>query len=155
MNIFGVGIQEALFIIIIMLILLGPRDMVVTARKVGLFIRKVVRSPFWSQIMETSREIRDIPTKIVREAGIEEDLAEFQRSTRGTPAYLRELNRDLQAVTGGSKTVAAPAEKLEVVAGAEMLSGGNGDQPEQENRIDPRPAQPPDGEGNPGDQTTE
>jgi hypothetical protein len=61
-----------------------------SAREAGKFIRKIVRSPLWKDVMDTSREIRDIPQKIIKEAGIEEDLKELDRSTKGT---ISEINR--------------------------------------------------------------
>ena len=40
--------------------------------------------------MDTSREIREFPQKLAREAGIEKDLEDLRRSTRGT---LNRINR--------------------------------------------------------------
>jgi hypothetical protein len=40
--------------------------------------------------VETSNEIREMPGKIVREAGIEKDLEDFRKSTHST---LNELER--------------------------------------------------------------
>jgi len=81
MNILGIGPLELVFVIIIMILVLGPDQMVTTARKTGAFFRKAVKSPLWHTIMDTSRELRDLPTRIVREAGIEEDLKEIKSST--------------------------------------------------------------------------
>lgn len=81
MNILGIGPLELVFIIVIMVLVLGPEQMVSTARKTGAFFRKVVKSPLWHTIMDTSRELRDLPTRIVREAGIEEELKEIKSST--------------------------------------------------------------------------
>ncbi len=90
MQFLGIGPLEFLLIIIIAVIVLGPQGMVKAAREAGKFIRKVVRSPIWHDVMDTSREIRDIPRKIVKEAGIEEDLEELRRTTRGA---VSEINR--------------------------------------------------------------
>lgn len=81
MNIFGIGPLELVFIVILMILVLGPQQMVTTARKMGTFIRKVVKSPMWGTIMDTSREIREIPTRLIREAGVEEDLKEIRSAT--------------------------------------------------------------------------
>lgn len=82
MNILGIGPLELIFIIIIMILVLGPQQMVVTAKKAGALIRKIVKSPMWGTIMDTSREIRDIPTRLVREAGLEEEIQEIRSSTQ-------------------------------------------------------------------------
>jgi sec-independent protein translocase protein TatB len=86
MEFLGIGPLEFLLIVVIAVIVLGPQGMVKAAREIGLLIRKVVKSPLWRDVMDTSREIRDIPQKIVREAGIEDDLKELHRTTQGTIA---------------------------------------------------------------------
>ena len=83
MQFLGIGPLEFVLIAVIAVIVLGPKGMVKAAREAGKLIRKIVRSPIWRDVMDTSREIRDIPQKIVREAGIEEDLDELRRSTQG------------------------------------------------------------------------
>jgi hypothetical protein len=65
--------------------------MVVTARKAGALIRKVVKSPMWGTIMDTSREIREIPTKLVREAGLDEEIKEI-RSTAQSVKDLKNIS---------------------------------------------------------------
>jgi Sec-independent protein translocase protein TatA len=81
MELFGVGPLEFLLIVLIMLLLLGPKEMVLTARKIGKFIRQLVKSPIWGEVMETSREIRELPTKLVSDTGLEEDFAQIKRDT--------------------------------------------------------------------------
>jgi sec-independent protein translocase protein TatB len=90
MNLFGIGPLEFLLIFIIAIIVLGPKGMVEGARKAGKFIRKIIRSPIWRDVVDTSKEIRDFPRKIAREAGIEKDIEDLRRSTQGT---LREIER--------------------------------------------------------------
>jgi len=84
MEFLGIGPLEFLLIVVIAVIVLGPKGMVKAAREIGLLIRKVVKSPLWRDVMDTSREIRDLPQKIVREAGIEEELDELRRTTQDT-----------------------------------------------------------------------
>ena len=82
MQFLGIGPLEFLLIIVIAIIVLGPKGMVKAARETGKMIRKLIRSPLWRDVMDTSREIRDLPNKIAREAGIEEDLEDLRRSTQ-------------------------------------------------------------------------
>lgn len=89
MQFLGIGPLELLLIAVIAIIVLGPKGMVNGAREAGKAIRKIIRSPIWSEIVDTSREIRDFPRKIAREAGIEQDIEELRRSTQGT---LNEIN---------------------------------------------------------------
>jgi len=80
MQIFGIGLLEFVFILVIMVLVLGPKGMVQAARETGKFIRKIVRSPLWRDVVGTSREIRNLPQKIVREAGIEKEVQELRES---------------------------------------------------------------------------
>jgi sec-independent protein translocase protein TatB len=82
MQIFNIGPVELILILLIMFILLGPEGMLRTARQIGSWIRDLIRSPIWRDIMGYSREIRELPTKIVRDTGLEEDLEEIRKSTR-------------------------------------------------------------------------
>ena len=84
MEFLGIGPLELIFIGIIAVIVLGPKGMVKAAKEAGKVIRKVVRSPVWRDVVDTSREIREFPRKIVREAGIEKDIDDLRKSTRGT-----------------------------------------------------------------------
>lgn len=83
MEFLGIGPLEFLLIFILALMLLGPRDMVASARKFAQWIRKITQSDFWQDAVDTSREIRQLPTKIMKEAGLDEEL--------------RKINRDLSA----------------------------------------------------------
>jgi len=93
MQLLGIGPLELLLIAVIAVIVLGPKGMVRGAREAGKAIRKIVRSPIWHDIVDTSREIREFPQKLAREAGIEKDLEDLRRSTQGT---LNEINRSNQ-----------------------------------------------------------
>jgi sec-independent protein translocase protein TatB len=81
MSFFGIGPMELIFILIIMILVLGPKNMVVSAQKLGVTLRKIVKSPLWATVMDTSREIREIPTRLIRDAGIEEDLKNIKSTT--------------------------------------------------------------------------
>ena len=72
MEILGIGPLELFFILIVALIVLGPNDMVKTGRMLGRWLRKVVTSPGWQTVQQTSRDLRYLPNKLMREAGLEE-----------------------------------------------------------------------------------
>jgi len=103
MQLLGIGPLELLLIAVIAVIVLGPKGMVSGAREAGKAIRKIIRSPIWDDIVDTSREIREFPQKLAREAGIEKDLEDLRRSTRGT---LNEIDRSHQPQI-------SPVKKLE------------------------------------------
>jgi Sec-independent protein translocase protein TatA len=81
MDLFGIGPLELVLILLIALVVLGPQEMANSSRKLAGLVRKVMRSPTWKQMMTTSRELRDLPTKLVRESGFEDQLNEIKRES--------------------------------------------------------------------------
>lgn len=94
MQFLGIGPLEFLLIVVLAVIILGPKGMVGAAREAGKLVRKVARSPLWREVVDTSRELRDLPQQIVREAGIEAELEEFRRKTQ---AGMADIQHELQA----------------------------------------------------------
>ena len=80
MEILGIGPSELIFIIIIALIVLGPKDMQKAGKTIGQYLNKIVKSDGWKAFQQTSREIRDLPTNLMREANM--DLAETEKEIR-------------------------------------------------------------------------
>ncbi len=80
MEIFNVGILELALILLLAFILLGPQGMVQTARDLGRLLRKILHSPLWASLREVEREVRQVPTRLIREAGLDELEEELQRS---------------------------------------------------------------------------
>jgi len=72
MEILGIGPLELVFILIIALIVLGPKDIVKAGRTIGRILRAIVTSPNWRAIQQTSRELRTLPNRLIREAGLED-----------------------------------------------------------------------------------
>ena len=80
MEILGIGPSELIFIIVIALIVLGPKDMQKAGKNIGSYLNKLVRSDGWKAFQKTSQEIRNLPTNLMREANI--DLAETEKEIR-------------------------------------------------------------------------
>jgi sec-independent protein translocase protein TatB len=72
MDIFGIGPTELVFILLIALILLGPKDMEKTGRTIGRFLRDMTKSENWRAFRDTSRELRNLPNRLMREANLED-----------------------------------------------------------------------------------
>jgi sec-independent protein translocase protein TatB len=72
MDIFGIGPTELVFIILIALIVLGPKDMQKTGRTIGRWLRDMTTSDGWRAFRDTSREIRNLPNRLMREANLED-----------------------------------------------------------------------------------
>jgi len=71
MEILGIGAPELLFIVIIALIVLGPKDMQKAGKTIGRWLNNIVHSDGWQAFQQTSREIRTLPTRLMREANME------------------------------------------------------------------------------------
>ena len=72
MEILGIGPEELVLILIIALILLGPKDMQKAGRMIGTWLRKIVTSDGWKIFQQTSREIQTLPNRLMREAQFDE-----------------------------------------------------------------------------------
>jgi sec-independent protein translocase protein TatB len=72
MDIFGIGAPELVFILIIALIVVGPRDLGKVGRQIGRFLNQMYRSESWKTLNEASRTLRTLPNRLAREAALEE-----------------------------------------------------------------------------------
>jgi sec-independent protein translocase protein TatB len=71
MEIFGIGASEFIFIILIAIIVLGPKDMQKAGRTIGRFLNQLIRSDGWRVFQRTSSELRNLPRNLMREANME------------------------------------------------------------------------------------
>ncbi|MEW6717523.1 MAG: twin-arginine translocase TatA/TatE family subunit [Chloroflexota bacterium] len=69
MDVLGIGPLELITIFIIILIILGPNEMVKAGKSLGQFLRNIVTSEGWKATQRIWREIRYFPNKLMREAG--------------------------------------------------------------------------------------
>ena len=97
MEILNVGPLELMLIIILALVVLGPEGVVRGARSVGRFINKVIRSPVWRDVAATSRDIRDLPTQILHETGLDETSKELQETLQGVKQEVAEAAREVDS----------------------------------------------------------
>jgi len=126
MDILGIGPLELVFILLIALIVLGPNDMVKAGRTLGRFLRKLVTSPGWQMVQQTSKDLRYLPNKLMREAGLEElkekiptqsqiskeiGLDDLKQEMRDTD---REVSKGLSAWTTPGKTIKTPEKPPEI-----------------------------------------
>ena len=123
MEFLGIGPSELLFILIIALIVLGPKDMQKAGRTIGKWMRKVITSDGWKFFQQTSREIKTLPNRLMREAALDE---------------LKELQKDLkQPLDVNSRTSQAASPKTSQSDQPDKLNSGPASV--TENRILPSP----------------
>jgi sec-independent protein translocase protein TatB len=83
MEILGIGASELIFILMIAIIVLGPRDMQKAGRTIGRWLNQFVRSDSWKALQRASQEIKRLPTNLMREANLEmQDLQQMDREIR-------------------------------------------------------------------------
>ena|SRR5215216_3593370 len=80
MDIFGIGAPELVFILVIALIVLGPKDMQKAGKSIGRWLNQLVRSDSWKVFQRTSTELRNLPRNLMREANME--MAEMEKDLR-------------------------------------------------------------------------
>jgi len=123
MDILGIGPLELFFIILIALIVLGPKDMVKAGRSIGRTMRKIVTSENWRTIQQASHEIRNIPTRLMREAGVEDAQKEITAmtnidittETKPKSTNIEPWKADLSEWTTPQNTIAPPISGISVL----------------------------------------
>lgn len=90
MDIFGIGPLELLFIVLIILIVLGPNEMVKAARTIGELLRKLVTSEWWRSVKQSIEDVRKLPYTLMRDAGMDEDLKAIDEITRSARFDLKQ-----------------------------------------------------------------
>ena len=113
MDLFGIGPLELMFVLVIALIIFGPNDMVKAGKTAGRFLRKIVTSEGWQTFQQTTKEMRTLPNKLIREAGLEEFEQDFKRIA--PPSLLDNqistTKKSLQEDLNSWVLPASPAEK--------------------------------------------
>jgi sec-independent protein translocase protein TatB len=71
MEILGIGASELIFILIIAIIVLGPKDMQKAGRTIGRWLNQLVQSDSWKVFQKTSAELRNLPRNLMRQANTE------------------------------------------------------------------------------------
>jgi Sec-independent protein translocase protein TatA len=100
MEILGIGPLELLFVIILALIILGPNDMIKAGKTIGRVLRTIITSPNWRAVQQTSREIRSLPNRLMREAGLDDIQKEFSQTGRIQKELgIDEIKKDLEGVS--------------------------------------------------------
>ncbi len=77
MEIFGIGPLELVFILLLAIVVLGPKDMLAGARSLARFIRRLTHSEIWQQV----KDVQQLPRQIMRETGLEDELRQMNMPT--------------------------------------------------------------------------
>ncbi len=85
MDFLGIGPLELVFVLILAMLVLGPDELAKTGKTVGRFLSKAAKSETWLAVRSFSKEMRNLPTKLAREANIEEYLKEHPEKKIAPP----------------------------------------------------------------------
>ncbi len=108
MNFLGVGPLELVFILLIAIIVVGPRDISKTARTLGRYINRVYRSDAWRTLTDASRTLRTLPNRLAREAALEE-LDEVSQSLEQAKRDMEQKVHDMESEMKAWTTPSEPA----------------------------------------------
>ncbi len=108
MDFLGIGPLELAFILIIIFIVIGPKDINKTARSAGRFLNRMYKSDEWKALTQASRTIRTLPNRLAREAELEE-LNEIKESISSTTSALKEetqtISKEARALNKEAKEI--------------------------------------------------
>jgi sec-independent protein translocase protein TatB len=85
MDFLGIGPLELIIVFIIILLILGPNEMVKTGKTIGEIVRKISRSDEWKGLNKISREIRTLPNRLAREAELDHLKEEIDLNKQISP----------------------------------------------------------------------
>ena len=136
MEIFGIGTSELIFILLIAIIVLGPKDMQKAGKSVGRWLNQFVRSDGWKALQRASKEIRNLPTNLMREANLDE-LREMDKEIRETidprpPASRTTRERPLSNQTSTHSKPGTVNTDAQAVPPQEVSPGEGSDSPEKQ-----------------------
>jgi sec-independent protein translocase protein TatB len=80
MDVLGVGPLELLLVVLLALVLFGPKDIANHARSAGRFLNRLYKSEGWRTMTQASSALRNLPNRLAREAELEQ-LEQIRRET--------------------------------------------------------------------------
>lgn len=92
MDFLGVGPLELIFLLIIIFLVLGPNDLAATGKKVGRFLATLRKSEFWRGVTQVTKEVRTLPTTLMREAELEDAKRELENDLREIKSLSKEFS---------------------------------------------------------------
>jgi Sec-independent protein translocase protein TatA len=98
MDFFGIGWLELFFILIIILLVAGPKDIEKGARGLGRTINRLNRSPGYQAIRRASTELRNLPQRLAREANLEE-LKELTEEVKAVKQDVQQVRQEIKENT--------------------------------------------------------
>jgi sec-independent protein translocase protein TatB len=115
MDFLGVGPLELILVIVLALVVVGPRDLAKLGRDAGRFLNRLYRSPTWRKMNEASRELRNLPNRLAREAELDTLKRDLEQTGQTLRAGLESAGDGMQAWSSPlpQRSVPSPAASAE------------------------------------------
>ncbi|MBW8010060.1 MAG: hypothetical protein FVQ83_02300 [Chloroflexi bacterium] len=91
MDFLGIGPLEFLLIFIIILLVLGPNEMIRVGAALGSFIRQVRKSDLWRSFQRMSRTMRNLPEDLARQTGLDKTVKDIKKSAAAEKSALNKV----------------------------------------------------------------
>lgn len=72
MDFLGISPIELIAILVIIFLVMGPQDLVKIGGTLGRALRSIRTSDAWRAVQDASRQLRDLPDSLAKQAGIDE-----------------------------------------------------------------------------------
>jgi len=93
-DIFGIGIEELLFIGILIALLFGPESIPKIARTAGRWLNRLFRSPLYKEGQQIRKQIQDLPTALARLAQLEDMQNSINTEIRDLKAAMEPMSTE-------------------------------------------------------------
>jgi sec-independent protein translocase protein TatB len=90
MNLFGIGPLELGLVILLALIIFGPKDIQKASKAIGKGLNQLIHSESWKTVQKTSQELKNLPNRLMRESGLEELESATKSDLKKTDAELKQ-----------------------------------------------------------------
>jgi Sec-independent protein translocase protein TatA len=141
MEILGIGLQELFFIGLILLLVLGPTELITLGRKSGRLLRRARQSDTWIMIANLAQALRNLPNALADETRADEIFRDVvptrDRRTIAPPdpdrtgSHPRRENSGQETGDGFTAWTTRPTQKTEPAGTrAEETPGGEQGEPD-------------------------
>ena len=108
MDLLGIGPLELGLVLLIAFLILGPKNLAKTGKSLGRMLRAINQSESWKAVKSMGEEMKNLPTKLMREAAIEDYLAENPGLTIAPPSTTEEKSPTPEEMETGLKAWTTP-----------------------------------------------
>ncbi len=134
-EIFGIGIEELVFIGILLALLFGPDSIPKFARSAGKALNRLFRSPLYREGQQIRKQIQDLPTALARLAQLEEMQKSLNNEISDLKAQidpgLDKVSESIASVTRQQVQAAANDVK------SQLSTAASGEQPKSDMPDEP------------------